>query len=78
VNGDLCRKDGDCCGAEGTGLPGDGNVTCDKSAGGEVGICRNPMSCNPQGDVCHYQNYQCSISSARNDCCAGVGNSGVC
>ncbi len=78
VNGDLCRKDGDCCGAAGTGLPGDGNVVCQIDPGKAVGICRNPQSCNPQGDVCHFQNYACSISSARNDCCAGVGNSGVC
>lgn len=78
VNGDLCRKDSDCCGADGTGLPGAGNVTCEIDAGKTVGICRNPRSCNPQGNVCHYQNYTCSISSARNDCCGGVGNSGVC
>jgi len=78
VDGDLCRDDGDCCGAAGTGLPGDGNVTCDKSSGGPVGICRNPTGCDPQGDVCHYKNYACSISSARNDCCSAVGNSGRC
>jgi hypothetical protein len=78
VNGDLCRRDSDCCGAAGTGLPGDGNVVCEIAAGKAVGICRNPRSCNPQGNVCHFQNYACSISSARNDCCAGVGNSGVC
>jgi len=78
VNGDLCRKDGDCCGAVGTGLPGDGNVTCEIPAGQAVGICRNPRSCNPEGNVCHFQNYACSISSARNDCCAAPGNSGVC
>ncbi|HEX2676088.1 MAG TPA: hypothetical protein VHM19_05595, partial [Polyangiales bacterium] len=79
VNGDLCRSDKDCCGASGTGLPGDGHVTCEKDASGDVvGICRNPMACNPQGDVCHYKNYACSISSSRNDCCGGVGNSGVC
>jgi hypothetical protein len=78
VNGDLCRDTKDCCGAAGTGLPGDGNVVCEKANGATIGICRNPMSCNPQGDVCHYMDYACSISSARNDCCAGVGNSGVC
>ena len=78
VNGDLCRKDSDCCGAAGTGLPGDGNVTCEIAAGKTMGICRNPKSCNPQGNVCHFQNYACSISSARNDCCGVVGNSGVC
>jgi hypothetical protein len=78
VNGDLCRKDSDCCGAAGTGLPGDGNVTCEIPAGKALGICRNPQSCNPQGNVCHFKDYACSISSARNDCCAAVGNSGVC
>lgn len=78
VNGDLCRKDSDCCGADGTGLPGAGNVICEIDVGKLVGICRNPRSCNPQGNVCHYQSYTCSISSARNDCCDGVGNSGVC
>jgi hypothetical protein len=78
VNGDLCRQDSDCCGAAGTGLPGDGNVTCEIPAGKALGICRNPKSCNPQGNVCHYKDYTCSVSSARNDCCAAVGNSGVC
>jgi hypothetical protein len=78
VNGDLCRKDSDCCGAAGTGLPGDGNVVCEIDKGKALGICRNPRSCNPQGNVCHFKDYTCSISSARNDCCAAVGNSGVC
>jgi hypothetical protein len=78
VNGDLCRKDSDCCGAAGTGLPGDGNVVCEIDAGKAVGICRNPRGCNPQGNVCHFKDYTCSISSARNDCCSGVGNSGEC
>ena len=78
VNGDLCRRDSDCCGAAGTGLPGDGNVVCQIDTGKALGICRNPRSCNPQGNVCHFKDYACSVSSARNDCCAGVGNSGVC
>ena len=46
--------------------------------GKAIGICRNPLSCNPQGNVCHYKDYTCSVSSARNNCCAAVGNSGVC
>jgi hypothetical protein len=78
VNGDLCREDSDCCGAAGTGLPGDGNVTCEKEPGRSVGICRNPTGCSPQGNVCHYQDYACSISSSRNNCCGGTGNSGAC
>jgi len=37
------------------------------------------MACNPQGDVCHYKNYMCDISSARADCCGGLGaKGGVC
>jgi hypothetical protein len=59
-------------------LPGDGNVTCTKEEGASIGICRNPTGCNPQGNVCHYQDYTCSNSSSRNNCCAGTGNSGVC
>jgi hypothetical protein len=78
IDGDLCTKDSDCCGAAGSGVPGDGNVTCQIQAGFSVGICRNPTGCNPEGNVCHYMNYACSISSARNDCCGAPGNSGAC
>jgi hypothetical protein len=79
VTGDFCRQDVDCCGAAGTGLPGDGNATCEKQAGADLGVCRNPMSCNPQGNVCHYKNYTCGSSSARADCCGGLGaKGGVC
>jgi hypothetical protein len=80
VDGDLCAQTSDCCGAAGTGLPGDGNVTCVKQHPMDpVGICRNPTGCDPEGDVCHYKDYTaCSISSKRNSCCGGTGNSGVC
>jgi hypothetical protein len=81
VNGDLCRKDSDCCGAAGSGVPGDGNVTCIFMAGQTIGVCRNPTSCNPEGDVCHYKQdsmYQCSSSSSRNDCCAALGSASDC
>jgi hypothetical protein len=78
IDGDLCAKDSDCCGAAGSGLPGDGNVICEIPAGFSVGICRNPTGCNPEGNVCHYKNYACAISSARNDCCGAPGNSGAC
>jgi hypothetical protein len=78
IDGDLCTADADCCGAPGTGLPGDGNVHCDIQPGFVVGICRNPTGCNPEGNVCHYKNYACSISSARNDCCGAPGNSSAC
>jgi hypothetical protein len=77
-NGGLCREDTDCCGAPGSGLPGDGKVRCEKEAGAKIGLCRNPTGCNPQGNVCHYKDYTCSISSARNACCAAPGNSGEC
>src|SRR5262249_2227678 len=82
-----CRLDGaqgpadkDCCGVPGSGLRGDGNVHClRRNPTAPVGICRNPNGCDPEGDVCHYKNYNtCDNSSARNDCCGGQGNSGVC
>jgi hypothetical protein len=87
ITGDLCRKDSDCCGGTNdTTLPGYGNVICEKEAGADVGLCRNPSNgsspggaCNPQGNICHYQNYSCDISSARADCCGGLGDKGgVC
>jgi hypothetical protein len=80
VTGDLCRKNADCCGGENDPtLPGDGHVVCDIASGKAVGICRNPMACNPQGNVCHFKDYACSISSARADCCGGLGaKGGVC
>jgi hypothetical protein len=74
----LCQKDGDCCGGDpSSGLPGAGNGSCQLDASGKIGICINPMNggnnaCNPEGNVCHYladQNYACSSSSARSDCC---------
>lgn len=78
IDGDLCTRDADCCGAPGTGLPGDGNVQCEIQTGFAVGVCRNPTGCNPEGNVCHYKDYACAISSARNDCCGAPGNSGAC
>ncbi|WP_394828766.1 hypothetical protein [Pendulispora albinea] len=78
VNGDLCRADKDCCGAAGSGLPGDGNVVCDKEPGAAVGVCRNPRSCNPEGNVCHFKDYVCGGSSSRNDCCGHLGSKTNC
>jgi hypothetical protein len=87
VTGDLCRRDEDCCGGtDDETLPGYGNVICEKEAGKEIGLCRNPSNgdspggaCNPQGNVCHYKNYECNISSARANCCGGLGaKGGVC
>ena len=81
IDGDLCHQDTDCCGGDpNSGLPGAGNVKCLKEHPTDnTGICRNPMSCNPEGNVCHYKDYMtCGNSSARNDCCGAPGNSGVC
>jgi len=78
LNGDSCRKTEDCCGAAGTGLPGEGHVTCQLVPGSERGYCRNPTACNPEGNRCYYSNYCGGPSGARNDCCAAVGESGVC
>jgi hypothetical protein len=79
VTGDFCREDRDCCGADGTGLPGEGHVHCEKQPDADLGICRNPNACNPQGNVCHYKDYACGVSSARANCCGGLGaKGGVC
>jgi hypothetical protein len=95
VTGELCRRDEDCCGGSDTsGLPGYGNVSCLREPGAVLGICRSPRNdprvgdnsaCSPQGNICHYdQNdvpYACNISSssARNNCCGGLGGkNGVC
>jgi len=80
IDGDLCQKDSDCCGGAGSGLPGDGHVIClRENPNDPVGVCRNPNGCDPEGDVCHFKDYNtCGNSNARNDCCGGQGNSGVC
>lgn len=79
LTGEVCRGDLDCCGGDpNSGLPGAGNVSCFKEAGAELGICRNAMSCSPQGNVCHYQDYTCSVSAAANKCCSGDGGDGRC
>jgi hypothetical protein len=85
--GDLCRTTEDCCGGTNDpDLPGYTNGECQIEAGHAIGICRNPVNgaenpdgaCSPQGNVCHLKDYACSVSSARNNCCGGLGNSGVC
>lgn len=87
VTGDLCRRNQDCCGGtDDDTLPGYGNVVCTIEPGADVGLCRNPSNgtspggaCNPQGNVCHYKDYMCDISSARANCCGGLGaKGGVC
>ncbi len=88
VYGDLCRQDSDCCGGEPltTNLPGAQLVTCTLIAGTNgIGYCDHPKAsngggktCDPEGDVCHFQNYACSNSSDRNDCCACISSKDCC
>lgn len=79
VTGELCRRDLDCCGGDpDSGLAGAGNVTCVKQDDAEFGVCRNALACSPQGNVCHFVDYACSVSEAANRCCDGQGNSGAC
>ncbi len=78
--GELCSQDQECCGGDPeSGLPGAGNVTCEKRDEADgFGICRNAMSCSPQGNACHFKNYVCSVSAASNRCCASDGTGGEC
>jgi hypothetical protein len=68
VVGDICSKDTDCCGGP-VGGPGAGNVTCvlDTGTMPPIGRCRNPLSCNPEGDVCGGTGT--GQVNARQDCC---------
>ena len=68
VVGDLCTQDTDCCGS--AGLPGGSHkpVTCVINPGETVGVCRNPMGCKPDGDVCKLKTMSCNASC---DCCSG-------
>ena len=68
VVGDLCTQDGDCCGS--TGLPGGSGkpVTCVITPPATVGVCRLPMGCKPDGDVCKLATTSCNSSC---DCCSG-------
>jgi hypothetical protein len=68
VVGDLCTQDTDCCGS--AGLPGGSGkpVTCVINPGATVGVCRNPMGCKPDGDVCKLKTMSCNASC---DCCSG-------
>lgn len=77
--GEICRTDAECCGGDlESGLPGAGNVSCEIAEGESVGICRNAISCSPQGNACHYADYACTISAASNRCCDGDGAEGEC
>jgi hypothetical protein len=73
VTGELCKDDDDCCGGPNSGGFGQGNVRCDKAAGAEYGRCRNPQSCTPQGNICHFQDYNfCGNSTSSNSCCGDL------
>ena len=85
--GDLCRTDEDCCGGRiDEELPGYSNGQCEIEPGRAIGICRNPVNgeenpagaCSPQGNVCHFKDYACGVSSARANCCDGLGANGTC
>jgi hypothetical protein len=64
--GDICFKDGDCCGGLGGGKKDAGVTTCIMNGG--VGVCSNPTGCKPNGDICRLQSNQCN---ATDDCCSG-------
>src|SRR5206468_4201506 len=66
--GDICFKATDCCGGP-VGGPGSGNITCvlDNTVMPAVGRCRNPVGCNPEGDVCGGTGD--GGVNARQDCC---------
>ena len=68
VVGDLWTSDADCCGS--AGLPGGSGkpVTCVITAPSTLGVCRNPMGCKPDGDVCKLKTMSCNSSC---DCCSG-------
>ncbi len=68
VVGDLCTRDGDCCGSSGLAGGPTMPVTCVITAPSTVGVCRNPMGCKPDGDVCKLKTMSCNASC---DCCAG-------
>lgn len=77
--GEICVSDAECCGGDAeSGLPGAGNSGCQKDEGEVYGICRNAMSCSPQGNVCHIQDYACGVSAAANRCCGPGGSDGEC
>jgi hypothetical protein len=73
VTNNLCIKDKDCCGGDSTsGLPGAGNVTCQlaDNVSPALGVCRNPLGCNPQGGICGLKNSTGpACTNAREDCC---------
>jgi len=95
VLGDLCTKTKDCCGGDpSSNLPGAGLVICQPDPTyPQIGTCSQanpnncPMTtpvckntCQPEGDVCHYQGVGgCSSNTYPANCCGLPGaSSGVC
>jgi hypothetical protein len=73
LTNNLCQKDGDCCGGDTTvQSEGAGSVTCEMATAmtPPLGTCRNPMGCQPRGNVCGRKasDNQCG-GNAREDCC---------
>ena len=68
VVGDLCQQDKDCCGSVGTPNGPTKPVTCEKTGNFPYGVCRNPIGCKPDGDVCKLKTMSCNASC---DCCSG-------
>ncbi len=63
--GDLCAKNSDCCGGQGTNPV----EVCNKTNPSDpVGVCSNPTGCKPNGDICRLQTNQCN---ATDECCSG-------
>jgi hypothetical protein len=62
--GDICYKDNDCCGGQGTNP----TEVCNFSGDAGVGVCSNPTGCKPNGDICRLQTNQCN---ATDNCCSG-------
>jgi hypothetical protein len=63
--GDICTKDSDCCGGQGTNP----TEVCNKASPTDaVGVCSNPTGCKPNGDICRLQTNQCN---ATDNCCSG-------
>jgi hypothetical protein len=78
VEGELCSRDEDCCGGDpNNGLPGAGNISCQKAdPDDDIGKCRNNNSCVPTGATCKADDTEglvCSgVSAKSNNCCGAT------
>jgi hypothetical protein len=64
VEGDICYADSDCCSVQ---TQGTGSCNLDTTVTPPVGRCRNPMACDPEGNVCGGTGD--GGVNARQDCC---------